>query len=198
MTEDSPRDEHRARDEHRGGSAGADLRQPPPGDLVLPNPSEDEAADEVFDDLLEDYIPDPQKRSLVVRQITITAAARFSSPYPPVSYLRGLEEVVPGGAQRLMDQADLQASHRRELEHEVVFKGELRANIGQALGFVVAVLFLGAATYLIATGNAVAGTILGTVDLVALVSVFVLGRREQSAKAQRQDPPTSSGPGDSD
>ena len=168
MTEDSPRDEHRARDEHRGGSAGADLRRPPPGDLVLPNPSEDEAADEVFDDLLEDYIPDPQKRSLVVRQITITAAARFSSPYPPVSYLRGLEEVVPGGAQR------------------------------QALGFVVAVLFLGAATYLIATGNAVAGTILGTVDLVALVSVFVLGRREQSAKAQRQDPPTSSGPGDSD
>lgn len=69
MTEDSPRDEHRARDEHRGGSAGADLRQPPPGDLVLPNPSEDEAADEVFDDLLEDYIPDPQKRSLVVRRL---------------------------------------------------------------------------------------------------------------------------------
>src|SRR5659263_47418 len=81
MTEDSPRDEHWARDEHRGGSAGADLRQPPPGDLVLPNPSEDEAADEVFDDLLEDYIPDPQKRSLVVRRLVGQSTASGSADF---------------------------------------------------------------------------------------------------------------------
>lgn len=52
-----------------------------------------------------------------------------------------------------------------------------RDSWGLVAGFVVAVLFLAVAAWLIDGGHAIAGVVLGTVDLVALTAVFVLGRR---------------------
>ena len=49
--------------------------------------------------------------------------------------------------------------------------------VGLILGFFVTMAFLAAAVFLIERGHDVSGTILGTVDIVALVTVFVLGRR---------------------
>lgn len=48
---------------------------------------------------------------------------------------------------------------------------------GLAAGLLIALAFLTAASLLVASGHDVAGTFLGTVDIVALVTVFVLGRR---------------------
>jgi hypothetical protein len=48
---------------------------------------------------------------------------------------------------------------------------------GLFLGFVTAMAFLAVSAWLISGGQPVAGTILGSVDLVALVTVFVVGRR---------------------
>jgi uncharacterized membrane protein len=48
---------------------------------------------------------------------------------------------------------------------------------GMICGLITALAFLGAATYLIATNHDTAGSILGTVDLVALVAIFVTRRR---------------------
>jgi hypothetical protein len=53
----------------------------------------------------------------------------------------------------------------------------LLAQRGQLFGFLIAMLFLGASTAVVLAGHDVAGTILGTIDLVALVTVFVVGRR---------------------
>ena len=56
------------------------------------------------------------------------------------------------------------------------------------MGFIIAVLVLGCAFGAIALGHSVSGTILGSIDLVALVSVFVYGKTSQrtdlSAKAK--------------
>lgn len=48
---------------------------------------------------------------------------------------------------------------------------------GLFLGFLTTLAFLGVSAWLIDGGASVAGTILGTIDLVALVTVFVIGRR---------------------
>lgn len=45
---------------------------------------------------------------------------------------------------------------------------------------VIAISFLSASTYLVATGHDLAGGLLGTVDIVALVTVFVVGSRRYS------------------
>lgn len=49
--------------------------------------------------------------------------------------------------------------------------------IGQVSAFIIALSFLGCATFLIASGYSVSGTILGTVDIVALVTVFLATTR---------------------
>lgn len=53
--------------------------------------------------------------------------------------------------------------------------------MGLATGFAVAVLFLVVSAWLISNDHDVAGAVLGSVDLVALTAVFVLGRRNDSA-----------------
>ncbi len=52
-----------------------------------------------------------------------------------------------------------------------------RSSTGLAAGFMIAVLFMAAAAWLINGGSETAGVILGSIDLVALTAVFVLGHR---------------------
>ncbi len=65
--------------------------------------------------------------------------------------------------------------------------------IGLFLGFFISMAFLYAAYNLTAKGHDVAGIILGTVDLVALVSIFVLGKKFVSEKPNKENlqPPGS-------
>ncbi len=85
--------------------------------------------------------------------------------------------------------AEEQGRHRRDLEKLVVRGGGRRANAGLALGFLIAVLFLAVATTLVVKGHGTAGIVFGSVDIVGLVAVFVVGRvdqrRERVDKAQQ-------------
>ncbi len=56
------------------------------------------------------------------------------------------------------------------------------------MGLAVAVLFLVAAVVVILLGQPIVGGLIATVDLVALVSVFVLGRDAQKRGIARKDP----------
>jgi hypothetical protein len=78
-----------------------------------------------------------------------------------------------------------QAAHRQELERIALHTEVRRAWWGLVAGFVVSMAFLGASVWLIANNQAVAGAILGTVDLVALAGVFVYG------SISRRQPPAS-------
>lgn len=143
-------------------------------------PSVDEVVDGIFQD------PEASQRLLQLFAIKMES---FQSPYPPMSYLRELDALVPGGAKHLIDQADEQAAHRRSLERSVVGGGERRANIGQWMGFIIALVVLAAAVLLIINGFGVEGTVLGSVDLVALVTLFLTGKSSQERASRRPDPP---------
>ena len=58
-----------------------------------------------------------------------------------------------------------------------------RSFAGLVAGFLIAVMFLGVAAWLISSGHEIVGTVLGSVDLAGLTAVFVLsyrnGRRTQ-------------------
>jgi hypothetical protein len=53
-------------------------------------------------------------------------------------------------------------------------------------GLIVCLAFLGVAGYLVALGHDIAGTFIGTVDLIALVSIFVYGRQSQEKERQKK------------
>lgn len=112
--------------------------------------------------------------------------SKFSGPLPAPETLREYEAIHPGAAELIFSSFKAQQEHRISLESNVVLGGSHRARVGQWLGFIVAMAFLGASTYLINNGHAVAGTILGTVDLVSLVAIFVTG-----AWQRKTTPPNS-------
>ena len=60
---------------------------------------------------------------------------------------------------------------------------------GLTAAFTLALSFLGVSAWLIYYGHEVGGTILGTVDLVALVTVFITGRA--IGRAEERTSPTS-------
>jgi hypothetical protein len=72
---------------------------------------------------------------------------------------------------------------------------------GLTAGFLVTLAFLGVAGWLINGDHEWSGTVLGSVDLVALVTVFVLGRKSaaptpppSSRSAAGPQPPTEPSP----
>lgn len=113
----------------------------------------------------------------------------YAGPIPHPDLLRRFNEIVPGAAERIIAMAESQQRHRQDLERTVVRGGSKRSWMGLFAGLIVTLAFLFVSAGLIRDGHEVAGSVLGTVDLVALVTVFVLGvtnqRQERQAKAPR-------------
>lgn len=111
----------------------------------------------------------------------------FEGPLPHPAVMRGWEELYPGASRQLFEEMKAESEHRRKMESEFLAtqerlfnKANKRSWGGLASGWSIAVAFLIASVVLILNGHAVAGTILGTVDLVALVALFITGKRSSS------------------
>ena len=122
-------------------------------------------------------------------QVT-SVSAEFAGPIPHPSILEKYDRVVPGSAERILAMAERQSAHRIELEGLVIRSDIRKSERGQSFGLVVAISGLAAAVALGLAGHGIAGGVVGSVDLVALVGVFVLGRQQKTkalgqAKTQR-------------
>ena len=62
-------------------------------------------------------------------------AESYSGPLPPPVLLRGYDEIVENGAERIFRMAEQQAAHRQELERMLLGGQDRRASRGQWLGF---------------------------------------------------------------
>lgn len=111
-----------------------------------------------------------------VSQLVMTRIHHHSGPLPDIPTLNGYNELIPNGAERVMKMAENQAEHRMHLEKMGLRRSFNQGSTGQWMGFSIAILFFLTSVYLIFSGFTVSGTILGTVDLVALVTVFVTRR----------------------
>lgn len=82
---------------------------------------------------------------------------------------------MEGSASELIEEWRMNLAHRRRVENRLSYL----TYYGAALGFLIGLAFVGATVYLVTSGHPVSGTILGTVDLAALISVFVFGVRQE-------------------
>jgi uncharacterized membrane protein len=101
---------------------------------------------------------------------------QWKGPLPPPQLLAKYDEIMPGLADRLTKMAELQLVHRTELEKNAIPEDQRQSKRGQLFAFILALTFLVAAFILIVEGKETPGTIIGSVDLVALVTVFITGR----------------------
>lgn len=116
----------------------------------------------------------------------MTAMQSFSGPLPHPDILKKFDEVVPGAAERIIKMAELQSEHRRELEKKVINSGIVREKWGQNLGFIIAVIGLGASALIAIYGSPVVGGIIGFGTLASLVGVFMYGSKIRSKEREEK------------
>jgi uncharacterized membrane protein len=109
-------------------------------------------------------------------QVVLATASAFQGPLPPPEVLAKYNEIDAGLVNRIVTMAEEQAKHRREIENFVTDKSLALSRMGQVFGLTIAMTGLGAAVITTLYNHGVVGALIGTVDLVALVSVFVLGK----------------------
>jgi uncharacterized membrane protein len=106
-------------------------------------------------------------------------AELHQGPLPSPTTLKGYDDIVPDGAERIMKSFEVQSEHRQKIEKKVVNGQVNQSFIGQVMGFIIALLFLYAGFRLIIKGYEIHGTIISSIDIVGLVSVFVIGRQKK-------------------
>lgn len=119
----------------------------------------------------------PHQRNVILQKIQ-----SFSGPIPHPELLEGYERVQPGLAERIVSMAEKEQEVQLECDKALV-EGPIKATRrGQWMGFVIALLFLGAATALGILGERAVAITLGGGTLVSLVTIFVANRPLQKNK----------------
>lgn len=132
---------------------------------------------------------------LVARGRSAVLQATWTGPLPPPAILRGYAEIDPTFPDRMMRAWAKETAHRRKMENrqldlasrEIENEWDLRRE-GVRAGKWIGVLGLLVAFGLGVSGATVAAAIVGSVDLVGLVGVFVIGsRKAESAHTDDDD-----------
>lgn len=134
-----------------------------------PEDSSDDVASEIAETMLG--------MAVVARQV--------KGPMPSPEVLEAYERVLPGMAHRLLRVVEKEQDHRHEVLSSVVDNEAYLGRWGQRFGFAIATILGVGAIGLVLAGHVWPGTAIGTVDLVALASVFVVGRRSVGAETER-------------
>lgn len=139
-------------------------------------------SDNVIPDEVEamlEGLPEAQQKAVKAILIGVSHQSIWRGPLPPPEVLKQYNEAFPNGAERIFKEAQKQTDHRISLEKHAIPENLRQSAKGQIFGFIIALAFLIASFILVYTGHDVAGTIMGTVDIAALVAIFVYGRNTQ-------------------
>lgn len=122
----------------------------------------------------------PKQRQEILQTIMqVVSVKTHSGPLPDVETLQGYNEIIPNGAERIMQQVEKQSEHRRDMERKVISSNNLQSFIGQFFGLLIAGGVLYASYELTMNGHDTVGGILGGTTLVSLVGIFVYGKKKQ-------------------
>ena len=98
---------------------------------------------------------------------------------PPPETLQKYEQILPGIAGKLTDQAVQQTSHRIEMERKLVTSYVWKSLLGLIFGFLIGLTGIGGGLYLTFLGYNVIGIIFSSATLVSLVMSFIYGSQSR-------------------
>ena len=128
----------------------------------------------------------------VDRKVVRTVSATYKAPLPPPSMLRDYENVVPGLADRIVQAFERETLHRHECAR-VLIDAEIKSDqvastanykfkrSAQWFAFILGLVGLLCGTYTATHGAPTAGSIIGGVTVVGLVSTFLWGKAKEPA-----------------
>ena len=99
----------------------------------------------------------------------------YYGPTPPPDFLKEINEIVPGAAKDIINNANKQTTHRIDSEKEA----QRQSWMGQIFAFVLSILALVATVVLAMYGHDTVAGIVGGTTIVGLATVFVVGKKLQ-------------------
>jgi uncharacterized membrane protein len=102
-----------------------------------------------------------------------------SGPLPPADELIRYNEATPDASDRIIRMSEQQQQHRFSLEKYVIENQLKESSRGQIFGFILALIGLLGSIFTIYSGKEIGGSILGGGSLTVLVSLFIMGKKEQ-------------------
>ncbi len=133
-------------------------------------------------------IPKGQREEILRAVFSITKI--HSGPLPPLELIEGYENLHPGSAKLIFEIFEKQSLHRIKLEDTVVTAQQRQSGRGQNYALIVALSFLGVAGLCILMGHDVSGGVLGSVDVLGIVTVFITGNAKKSNSLKQKELPT--------
>ena len=118
-----------------------------------------------------------EKAEMAKTEVTESTMTRVMDYLPAPEELARYEKVVPGGAERILEMAEKQSRHRREMEERSVAAEICGARIKQVLTFVLALATGVLGGVLLITGSELAGLMVLLVDAAAVVGIAIYGNR---------------------
>lgn len=120
-------------------------------------------------------------------QSTMIKQNSFSGPLPPPDILKGYKEVEDDFPNRIMNMAESQANHRRELEKKVLNSNIINERIGLVFGFIIFVLGL-IISYLLIMNDK---TLIGIVSFIGVLgsgaAIFVNQNKKEQESINEKD-----------
>jgi uncharacterized membrane protein len=120
-----------------------------------------------------------------IEQRVIRATMQFSGPLPPPELLAKYNDAVPNGAQRIVEMAEKQQTHRIGIEKRVVHWNTLDQRLGLILGFILAVSIAGGGFWLINKGKDAMGIAAVIAAIASPTGAFIWSKNKQDQ--QRKD-----------
>ena len=140
-----------------------------------------ELASEEEEETLEHLKKLPREEQREIARLLIQQET-FSGPIPHPSILKGFEEVAPGTAVKVIQNALDESEHRRDMDRQAITYTARDSKMGVLSGLSVAMLGIAAGVLTIyLTDGSVTGVVSGTVisggTLLGMVRVFVIGKQ---------------------
>lgn len=124
-------------------------------------------------------LPDQKRQAILKVFKSFSIQHSCSGPIPPPSILKGYNDIVKDGADRIMSMAEKQSGHRIALEDHAIREELRQSGRGQVFGFILGLVGLCMATILAVYGHEVIAGVFWTTTIVGLVAVFVIGKKSQ-------------------
>lgn len=131
----------------------------------------------------EEELSDKERDTLLqsLKKVSVTHQSSYSSPLPPPEVLKGYDEILPDGANKIVEIIESQSQHRKDMENRVVNEILRESKWGQLFAFILGILGIISATILGIYGKVVVASIVGGGSLVGLVTAFLWGKSNKAS-----------------
>lgn len=118
----------------------------------------------------------------------------FRGPLPPPEMLARYEEICPGFAERTLAMAERNAAARQINETAVITSNIKHEGQGQWMAFILALAFLCVGAFALWLHEVGVGVGIWTVDIVAIIGMFIYRQRRIERRAEQGLPPQNLAP----